>query len=301
MRSKVCRLGAAAAVASLLCACSSGDLAARNTLPTTDALQETPTAHNEPATLYVANGNAVEILKNRNWKEIGTITDGLEDPFRGWVDAKGNLYEANISSPEVTEYAPGTHALSFTYSNGMGEAVDVATDRTGNVYEADQVLSTINEYPQGSNTIEASCGPGAVVESVAVDGKGYVFVAYQNDPIGGQIVEYKNGLRDCSPTVLGVTFEFIGGIALDAKNDLIVCDQGARQVDIVKPPYKTISGTFGRGLPDPITVRINKKNDLAYVSDEALGQVIVLKYPSGLSVKVLNSAAAGVDSQNFNP
>jgi hypothetical protein len=297
---RACHFGAITA-ALILCACSGGDLATRSSLPSTGALREAVNAPKAPATLYVANDDVVDILKNRNWREIGTITDGLDGPFRGWVDAKGNLYEANISSPEITEYAPGTHALSFTYSSGMQEPVDVATDRSGNVYEADQVLSTVNEYAQESNTVEASCGPGAVVESVAVDRKGDVFVAYQNDPVGGQIVEYKNGLRDCSPTVLGVTFEFIGGIALDAKNDLIVCDQGARQVDIVKPPYKSIARSFGRGLPDPITVRLNEKNDLAYVSDESLGEVIVLTYPSGLSVKLLNSAGAGVDSQNFNP
>lgn len=56
-----------------------------------------------------------------------------------------------------------------------------------------------------------------------------------------------------------------------------------------------------RGDSIPITARINAKNDQACVSDEALDEVFVLKYPNGSPIAVLDTAGAAVDSQNFNP
>jgi hypothetical protein len=266
-------------------------------------------------TLYVNSGvsrsNAVVLLRNGTWKEIGTITDGIGNPIRNWIDAKGNLYVADTGQVAITEYAPGASSPSFSYNEGVEEPVDVATDSAGNVYEADQLSEFVNEYPQENNTIVASCAiNNSIVEAVAVDGKSDVFVAYnENKPYGqGRIVEYTGGLTGCHATLLGVTFTFVGSIALDNVNHLIVCDDSnADRVDIVKPPYQKISGTLGSGYSMPFTVRINKRNDRAYVTDEGLEEVFILKYPTGKPIAVLGSneglstPSSAVDSKNFRP
>lgn len=277
----------------------------RGTSPTAKAIR----------TLYVNTGiarsNAVVLLRNGTWKEIDTITDGIGNPIRNWIDAKGNLYVADTSQIAITEYAPDTSDPSFSYNKGVEEPVDVATDSAGNVFEADQLGESVNEYPQQSNTIVASCFINeSIVESVAVDGKGDVFVAYnENKPYGqGRIVEYTGGLTGCRATLLGVTFTFVGSIALDNANHLIVCDdEDADRVDVVKPPYRKVSGTLGSGYSMPFTIRINKRSDRAYVTDEGLEEVFILTYPAGISIAVLGSKeglstpSSAVDSENFRP
>ena len=70
----------------------------------------------------------------------------------------------------------------------------------------------------------------------------------------GKITEYSGGLSGCSGTVLGATVAFPGGMVLDKNSNLVICDQNAEAVDIIKPPYSRISGTLGSGYSDPTTV-----------------------------------------------
>jgi hypothetical protein len=263
--------------------------------------------------LYVddnGDNGVVDIFKNGSWKKIGSISEGIGTTGPNWVDANGNLYVAQLSPTDVAEYAPGTTSPSFTYSQGMLEPFDVATDRGGNVYEADQGGGSVNEYPQDTNTISASCTIGAaVVESVAVDGSGDVFVGFLNSYTQqGQIMEYADGLAGCHGTTLGVTLGFPSGMAFDKKNNLVVCDEGNNSVDIVAPPYSAVSGTLGSGYRIPLSVRINRRNNQAYVADDGLPRaVFVFAYPAGSLIKKLGSKngisqpTGAVDSENFNP
>ncbi len=263
--------------------------------------------------LYVddnGDNGVVDIFKNGSWKKIGSISEGIGTTGPNWVDAKGNLYVAQLSPTDITEYAPGTNSPSFTYSQGMLEPSDVATDRGGNVYEADQGGGSVNEYPQDTNTILDSCTiDGAVVESVAVDGSGDVFVGFFNAYAQqGQIMEYAGGLAGCHGTILGITLRFPGGMAFDKKKDLVVCDEGNNAVDIVAPPYGGVSGTLGSGYRIPLSVRINRRNNRAYVEDDGLPRaVFVFTYPAGSLIKKLGAKdgisqpTGAVDGENFNP
>lgn len=299
-------------VIAALCACAGATVGRNAPLPTVGALPK-PSAIEKGGVLYVDDGGnqAVEIFKNRTWEKLGSITGGIGDIDRNWVDTHGNLYFAQFSPVEIVEYAPGGSSPTFTYYSQMQFPVDVATDRAGDVFEADELTSSVNEYAQKSNTVSATCGNGIkLFLSVAVDGKNDVFVGYlDNKPYGkGHIYEYRGGLAGCRATELGVTLDFPGGMALDKNGDIVICDQNDNSVDIVPPPYNSISARLGPVYNVPFSVRINRRNDEAYVADEGPpSDVFILRYPSGKLIKKLSSkngisgTLGAVDSDNFNP
>jgi DNA-binding beta-propeller fold protein YncE len=282
----------------------------RENAPLSGALGATDVeTHKGAGVLYVddAGKQTVDIFKNGSWKKLGGITGGIGDIDLNWVDSKGNFYFAQFSPGDIVEYPLGASAPSFTYDSKMEFPVDVATDRAGNVYEVDEQTSSVNEYAQHSNTISVSCGNGgALFLSEAIDSSGDVFVGVE---IGarGRIVEYVGGLNGCHATQLGVALNFPGGMALDKKGDIVICDQGNNSVDIIPPPYSSVSGTLGSGYSMPVSVRLNRRNDEAYVVNEGPpNAVFVLRYPTGSLIKKLSSkngisgAAGAVDSDNFS-
>jgi hypothetical protein len=44
-----------------------------------------------------------------------------------------------------------------------------------------------------------------------------------------------------------MSFNEASGIAVDKQDNLIVCDENAPAVDIIAPPYTSITGTLGSG------------------------------------------------------
>ncbi len=265
---------------------------------------------NAGASLFVDDftSNAVEILKNNSWANKGEITDGISAPDGNWLDTFG-LYVANYASNDITQYQPPSQ-LTFTYNARMMDPVAVTTDFNGNVYEADYAYphghGFVNEYAQKSNTVIAHCSPGGAAEGVAVDQRGDVFLGYNSGSLG-YITEYQHGLRGCNGILLPLPLGFIGGMALDKQKDLIVCDQLSATVDVIAPPYQTITHTLGSGYYDPFHVTINRRNNRAYVTDLGAGDVQVLEYPSGTLIATLGAAngltlpSSAVDTNNYVP
>jgi sugar lactone lactonase YvrE len=271
-----------------------------------------PAKHKAEKDLFVSDfvsdydTGAVEILANETWTNTGSITSGISGPDGNWVDKKGNLYVANYEGADITEYAKGSTSPSNTYS-GVEDPVGVTTDSKGNVYEADFAGSYVTEFAQGSNSIVAQCSSGGKVEGVAVDKSGNAFVVYVTESNTGKIAEYKGGLSGCAGATLGVSLEYPGGMVLDKKGNLVVCDQDAEAVDIIAPPYSRVTGTLGSGYDNPFHVTINTKNNVAYVANDVGDNVFVLSYPAGSLKATLNASnglsipASAVDSQNYNP
>src|SRR5580698_10170298 len=115
-------------------------------------------------------------------------------------------------------------------------------------------------------------------------------------------------MNRCSKEARPMRAIFPASMALDENGDIVICDEGNNSVDIIPPPYNKISGTLGSGYNWPLTVRINAKNDRAYVVDEGPpSDVFILNYPSGSLIKTLTSkngvsgATGAVDSDNFSP
>lgn len=297
------------AAAALLAGCSyAGSQSASWALPSLRSTVDprVTRAAGVPKDLFVDDGGqqAVEILKNKTWKNVGSITDGIDGPDGNWEDSKGNLYVANQDSNDITEY-DSSHSLVYTYTD-VTDPVDVRTDASGNVYSADYFGGDVSEFGQQSNTPIASCSPGGFISGVAIDTKGDVFISFF-DGLFSYVREYAGGLSGCNSTTLGVKVDSPNGIVFDKHGNLILCDPGVPAVDVIDPPYNGVSGTLGSGYSDPLHVTINKKNDQVYVADSGTGKVYVLSYPAGKlkatlgSSNGIESAWGAVDRQNYVP
>ncbi len=333
-------VAATAAAIATLSACSSGSPSSGGSMPSTNASRTLgfadvsrlgispkywaltrlvsgrsaarPLRKKVPKDLFVADYglDAVEILTNKTWQNVGSITSGIDSPDGAFVDKKGNLYISNAGSVDITEYKPGASSPKYTYSSGMENPTDVSVDTHGNVYEADFEDGDVAEFPQGSNTPSEQCAITGWVGGVAVDKSGDVFVAFYNKNTGaGQINEYAGGLNGCNATTLGASLVFPGGMAIDGKGNIVICDQDNSTVDIIDPPYSSISGYLGSGYIDPVHVRIGNKDKRAYVDNYDYGDasVWVEDYPSGSVIATLNSSngldqpLSAVDSPNEVP
>lgn len=310
----------AASFAVLLAGCSSGGWFGPSTLPSTTQSQVrhggNPTdgtglapgvhlhavaarpSHEVPSAslvgLFVSElaQNDMKVLKNGTYGLLGTISSGLNGPDGIWVDQLGNVYATNVIGKNVTEYAKNHKTVGFTYSAGLGDPITVTSDLHNNVFVGDYNLSNngfINEYRQHHNTVAVTCAPGGGVEGVAVDTNGDVFAAYNvNGGGSAKIVRYKHGLAGCHGTVLAPTLQFAGGMVLDAHHNLIVVDQTVPAVDVIKPPYTTISKIFS--VSGPFRLGLNKSNTLLFVTEPNSTAVAVLKYPSGTLQKTVGTS-----------
>jgi hypothetical protein len=258
-----------------------------------------------PRDLYVGdlNTNAVDVLRNKTYREVGAITSGVDSPVGLFLDTRGNLYVANQFGGDVSEYAPGNMgAPNFIYNSAMGIPGGVTVDRHGNVYEADYGNGLVNEYFQGSNVAVSACSTPGGAAGVAVDTAGDVFVTYQQNGVY-TLAEFVGGLRGCRLTVLQTLGSTGGGLALDANGKLLEADGNA--VVVIPPPYTGISGTIGSGFSGAATVNLNRKNTLAFVADYSNITVTVINYPGGTNQTVLSNGFglpfSVVDWPNFVP
>jgi DNA-binding beta-propeller fold protein YncE len=239
--------------------------------------------------VYVSDiGNDdVVLLKDKTYAEVDALTNGIYGPDGAFIDKKGNFYVANFEDVNIAEYAPHGTKPKFMYNAGMTDPVDVTVDGHGNVYEADYLGGFVAEYAQKSNIQLYHCSPGEV-EGVAVDQSGDVFVDF-----GSSIVEYTGGLSGCVATPLGVTLESAGGMAIDRHEDLVVCDQLGQAVDVIAPPYTTVTRVLQSGYA-PFHVTINRDNRLAFVASVDDASVYVVDYATGGALATLEGKAYGL-------
>ena len=256
-----------------------------------EQLPPPPKGARTPINLAVSDlGTGAVEVRNSSYLLEETISGGINEPDGDWYDSNDNLYVANVLGVNVQQYN-ASYSNVATYSANLIDPVDVTVDRRGNVYVADYgnfFPSVVVEYPQGSNTPIATCSTGLANEGVAVDKNGVVFVSGATMGIG-KIVEYSSGLAGCpTPTTLGVTLGYAGGLRVDKHHNLAACDQTGHVVDIIQPPYTSIASTI-TGANDPFRIAFNAKQSLIYIADPADGDVHADKYPSGKNVTTLGS------------
>jgi DNA-binding beta-propeller fold protein YncE len=252
--------------------------------------------------IYVSDlgASAVQMIRNKGYFYDGSISSGMVFPSAVALDRSGNLYVSDYGTVSVTEFPPGSSSPSHTYSAGMEFPVNVTADRNGNVYEADQGIAGeydgfVAEYPQGKDHVVGSCSPHGNVEGVAVDQAGDVFVSY-NLSSQGKIVEYTGGLKGCKATTLGATFADAGGIALDDNHNIIICDRLAHVIEVLAPPYSSVTRTIGPTTGNPYNATIDKSNTKVFAADDILGAVYVIDYASGATLVTIKGGYFGLNT-----
>lgn len=304
-RTPVFTIGVAAIAVSVLAACSGspnansalpmlsasrGLVAQRYTLAGNDTryftapqtrlmhtLLPTPAKKKVEKDFFVSQGSTdVLIYSNKNYSEIGEITNGITLSDGVWVDAKGNIYVANVTS-NVVEYKNGGSSPICTYT-GATDPINVTTDLKGNVYVVDFEGGYVDEYSQCSNTIEKQF-QASDVEGAAVDKHGDVFVSYD-----GALEEFKGGSTTGTP--LGASVGESAGLCLDKKGDLIADDQQG-DILLIAPPYSSAT-VLVSGLSDPFHCSLNKKENLLFNANSGSGTITVYSYPSGSLVETVN-------------
>jgi sugar lactone lactonase YvrE len=166
-------------------------------------------------------------------KPSALITKGISSPNNCTIDAKGDLWVANLGEG-ITAYKKGAKKPYLTLTNGFTYEDGIAIDRSGNLYV--------------SNAFGPK-GPGQI----------------------GNVVVFSPGRRLPSRTITaGVTFPV--GLALDAKGDLFVANESwmnsytgnvTEYLSGQSQPHRVIT----QGLEDPVGLIIDKAG-LIYVSDD---------------------------------
>jgi DNA-binding beta-propeller fold protein YncE len=238
------------------------------------------------------------VIDNHDWTNDGTLT-GLSAPDGDFVDAEHNLYVADYANFEIAEFAHGSTSPTFIYNEGINDPINVATDKSGNVYAANWnhgANGGVFEYAQGNNVTTNICSVTGGVEGIAVDKSGDVFIDSVNSGYAGVITEFVGGLSGCHGKTLSISgLGGLGGMAIDKSGNLIVVDQTNAKVDVIAPPYSSITGTLGSGFSGPFHVTLNETNKEAYVADTGTGVIDVLSYPSGKLIDAIGSSSGLVN------
>jgi len=217
-----------------------------------------PRPHDAPAgwpasakeILFVADGSANQILmynpKQANPTAMGSITNGLNVPFQVAVDAKGNLYVANIGNNTVTVYPPGKTSPSFTITSGLSSPYGITVDSKGDVFVSNLGSNAVTAYRHGKNTPyeTISFNPYGQAVGLAVDGKNNVYVACDSTNAvyeipAGKTTPVNAGLSGLNGPV---------GVSVGLKNTLYVGNFGGSNVSVYKAGSKTPSAVITSGI-----------------------------------------------------
>jgi len=259
---------------------------------------------------------SVELLNPKTYKQVGTITNGIICPYSVTLDAKGNLYVADlgftptgvdIDSGDIVIYAPGATTPTTTLLHGAGLVsatglVSVTTDKHGNVYGGTSInygqqnqghsIPSVVMWPAGNPEPHVVCSGAsqrANIDSVAVDSKGNVVYASDNQ------------VAECAPSGVEHVLNGVGGaaVAIDTHDNLLSSILGSGTISVSAPPYSSVTRTIGTGLMTPTDIKLNATNTQVYVADHGLGQFITIDYQTGAVVSSV--AIPGIQSAVKRP
>jgi DNA-binding beta-propeller fold protein YncE len=237
--------------------------------------------------LYVTGNypNAIDIfpLTGPNQKQIGSITDGVIEPWGLSIDANNTLYVANGRYPNgtVTVYPYGSTSPSMTYQ-GMYRALYALGDPTGHVYVSGQNRhgrGHVLEFNAGVNRVIAQRQLGSETDGIAEDRQGNLYVAYRGLGKLGEssIAEFGPGLTNMLH--LHMKIELPQGLLVDRAGNIIVVESKAQRIDVFPPGTKTPSVTVSvLGIDWLAGLAMQKSETTLWVSSIS-GYVYSMPYP----------------------
>jgi hypothetical protein len=234
---------------------------------------------------YDSSSITVYSAKGKNGKEEGTITTGLSEPERLFVDTKGNVYATNIGNGTITAYKPGATSPFLTISDGVDSPTGLTVDAAGTVYCANVGNDTITVYPSGktSPSLTISVSEGSP-EYLATDKSDNLYAS-----VGTEVLEFPKG--SSNGTDLGLNVTSPDGLEVDKAGNIILVD-GETTIDYFPAgqtePSKQISAPYAFALS------LSKNEKELYVSVESGASFVIesVAYPKGntLADKLTTSA-----------
>ena len=231
-----------------------------------------------------------------------TISKNLGAGFASGIVAHGNeLAIAGETPAEVIAYNVAT-AQKTVLPDMYGTPVDIAIDTKLNLYVANIAKPSGNVTmfapgsPQGRNL---SCKYINLPEAIAVDNEGDIFTDGYGPKNRAGAVEIPNGPngpepQDCSLLDLKAQPGYIGGLAIDPKNDsLIVLDDPdlcaggieGRMTIYVKPYSKTTAVSHNLGANCAGGIHLDAQSTRVFVGDSdvsgSYSYVLQRSYPDG--------------------
>jgi hypothetical protein len=257
--------------------------------------------------LYVGlfNGQAVNVYDSATGSQKSRILDGVFNVTGGLaVDRARKVYVAT-GSGSVVAYERGelvpTRRFQFPDQGQPVTPQGIAVGKDGTFYAASYHDGAVFAYKadvkQASLVIKMPSGQTAF--AVALDAQNNLYIAYGGPLFGdpGHIEKCAPASADC--TDLGITVGTSGtSLALDAKGNLITCDQLASTINVY-PPGSTTPRVISQGLVGCPFFALNQTQDLLYVANQPHSGnnrgVSVFDYASGSPVKTISTGIPADD------
>ncbi len=185
--------------------------------------------------------------KGINPPPIGTITTGLTDPERLFVDKNLELYTTDEGSPtSIVVYKPGKTSPSLTITNGVNYPTGIAVGADGTVYCANTGNTTVTEYPKGKTAPSLTVSLGnETPENLAVDGSNNLYIQYVGGSLGSGVIEVPPGKT--SGTDLNLVIGSASALSVDKAGNIVIIDQGDSSLDVFPAGKTTPSKTLALG------------------------------------------------------
>lgn len=230
------------------------------------------------------DSNEITILKNKGKVPpvVGTITNGIDEPERLFVDRRLRLWVTNLGNDTVTAYPAGATSPSVTISAGINYPTGLVVGGDGTVYVANTGNDTVTVYRRGktkpARTIVLTY---ETPENLAVDASNNLYISYLGGNRGSGVIEVPPG--QTQGTDLKLNVGDAEAIEVDKAGNIILLDGSVPGVDIFPAgqtnPSKTIPITDGNAFE----LSLNKAETKLYVSVE-VGlpfDIEVTAYPGG--------------------
>jgi hypothetical protein len=278
-----CRALSFCALPSLLAGCggSQPPLGAPGAMPLQSAQSSRQYEHTSPL-LYVTNFSAdyndVKIY-HANAKDpnpLAIITNDIDTPADGCLDAQGTLYVTNEPVNGVgwiSEYPAGKTKAAKVITKGIDLPGFCGIDGKGNLWVTNVAGPDVTEYLAGSTKPHTAITKGMVYPvGIAIDHEGNIYVSNRPSEDSGNVEVYPPGGKSPTRTITeGVSSPV--GITVDANGILYVTNINENTVEEYRfgksQPYREIT----KAMDQPCAVTVNK-NGYLYVTNYANNVVV---------------------------